>query len=138
MFKSNFLLKLILVSVLIIPLNSCKKPPGPGGRATVTGKVLAADWDNSQRAVMSRGPAVDERVYIIYGNGNIIGNDVRTGPDGTFEFRYLNKGHYKVFVNSLDSTLLYKGNDTKHSVIQEFDITGASETKTLSAFYINR
>jgi hypothetical protein len=138
-FKSH--LKLICLSVLILTLSFCKKPAGPGGRATVKGKVWARDFDNQTRSVLSNGYAVDERVYIIYGTGNVIGNDVRTGPDGSFEFRYLNKGHYKVYVNSLDTSVAvqgYKGNDTYHSVIKEFDITGASETKTLEDFKIAR
>lgn len=134
--------KLILRSSLLICMTailfSCEKPPGPGGKATVKGKVYATDWDNTQRYVISRGYAVDERVYIIYGSGNVVGNDVRTGPDGSFEFRYLNKGHYKVYVNSLDTTINFKGNDTYTSVIQEFDINGADETKTLPDFKIAR
>jgi hypothetical protein len=138
MLKLKFLVKLLIIAVLFIPVFSCKKPPGPGGKATIKGRVYAADWDNQVRYVISRGYSVDTRVYIIYGKGNTISDDVRTGPDGSFEFKYLNKGHYKVYVNSIDTTLRYKGNDTYIPVIKEFDITGTSQTKNLEDFYINK
>jgi hypothetical protein len=100
--------------------------------------VYARDWDNTQRYVISSGYAVDERVYIIYGNGSVVSDDVRTGPDGSYEFRFLNKGHYQVYVNSIDTTINFKGNDTYHSVIQSVDISGTSESKTLPDFKINQ
>lgn len=139
MFKFNFILKLVLIAVLILPLGSCKKPEGPGGKATVKGRVHVSDWDNTTKTVISRGYYPDQRVYIIYGKTNTVGNDVRTGPDGSYEFRYLTPGHYKVYANSLDSTIkFYKGNDTYHSVIKEFDITSPKQTVTLETIYINQ
>jgi hypothetical protein len=138
MLKIKLLLKLVLVTVLIMPFGSCKKPAGPGGKASIKGKVYATDWDNQQRFVISRGYAVDERVYIMYGDHDFIDDDVRTSPDGTFEFRYLNKGKYKVFVNSIDTTTHLKGVDTYSSIIANVEITGTSETKTVPDFYINR
>src|SRR3954469_10035778 len=102
MLTNNNLMKMVLVSISLFIFIACKKPEGPGGKATIKGKVFVSDWDNTQRYVVSRGYAPDVRVYIMYGKDNIIGNDVRTGPDGSYEFRYLTKGHYKVFVNSLD------------------------------------
>jgi len=138
MLNFRWLIKAMMLFIFCSTMATCKKPAGPGGKASIKGKVFATDWDNTQRYVISRGFAVDERVYIIYGNGTIVGNDIRTGPDGSYEFRYLNKGHYRVYVNSLDTTIYFKGNDTYHSIIQEVDITGAEESKTLPDFKMNR
>ena len=46
----------------------------------------------------------DEDVYIIYGDDVSYGNKTKSGPDGTFEFKYLRPGDYKVYVASKDTT----------------------------------
>jgi hypothetical protein len=139
MFTFKIFLKLLLICTLTFCVFACKKPPGPGGKATVKGKVYLVDWENTQRVVISRGYASGEKVFIVYGNNISAGNDVRTGPDGSFEFKYLNKGHYKVFVNSLDTTIMgYKGDDTYKPVIKEFDIKGPKETVNLGDIVINK
>src|SRR5688572_25416031 len=92
---------LILGLIMMAALSACEKPPGKGGKATVMGKVYATDFDNTQRIPISRGYVPGERVYIVYGEGTKVGDDVRTSYDGSFEFKYLTKGHYKVFANSL-------------------------------------
>lgn len=46
----------------------------------------------------------DEDVYIIYGDDVSYGNKVKSGPDGIFEFKYLRKGDYKIYVESKDTT----------------------------------
>jgi hypothetical protein len=132
------LLKLFTITVLLFNVSSCSKPAGPGGKAVVKGKVYAHDFDNTQRYVLSKGYAAGERVYISYGNSNSIGNDVRTASDGSFEFMYLTKGHYKIFVMSLDTSIKFKGNDTEKAVIKEFDITDTKQTVTLEDIIINK
>src|SRR4051812_3161839 len=102
---------LLIVALLLTVLPGCEKPEGKGGKATVKGKVFATDFDNTQRYAISRGYVAGERVYIVYGNTNIVGDDVRTSYDGTYQFKFLTKGHYKVYVNSLDTTQYFKGRD---------------------------
>ena len=131
----------ILLSVAVIMIaigSSCKKAAGPGGRATVKGKVYAYDYDNTQKYLISKGYSSGDKVFISYGSHTTIDNNVTTGIDGAFEFRYLCKGHYKVFVNSLDTTFKIKGNDTEYPVIKEFDITSVDQTVTLDDIVINK
>ena len=130
-----------LIGILLaagVFLSGCKKPAGPGGKATIKGKVYAYDFDNTQRFLIAKGYSADERVYIMYGNENTIGNDARTSVDGSFEFKHLNKGHYKIFVNSLDTSIKLKGNDTYVAVIKEFDITDPKQTVNLDDIIINK
>jgi hypothetical protein len=127
-----------LTVVMIVIGISCKKAPGPGGRATVKGKVYAYDYDNTVKYLVSKGYSSGEKVYISYGTHTFIDNNVTTGIDGAFEFRYLCKGHYKVFVNSLDTTYKIKGNDTEYPVIKEFDITSTNQTVNLEDIVINK
>ena len=42
-------------------------------------------------------PYQDTRVFIIYGDNDFYDDDVRTGPNGNFEFRWLRKGKYTVY-----------------------------------------
>jgi hypothetical protein len=136
--KIRSILMLLTVSLIATIISSCEKPPGPGGKAVIKGKVWAVDYDNTFYRPITEGYAVDERVYIIYGNGTTPNDDVRTGPDGSFEFRFLNKGHYRVYVNSLDTAGKgYKGLDSYKSIIKDVDL-GASETKTLDDFKMSR
>src|SRR5688500_344991 len=117
--KTSNKITAVLAAVLMITLAGCEKPPGPGGKAMVQGKVYGTDFDNQQRIPISRGYVAGERVYIIYGSGTEIGDDVRTSYDGSFQFKYLTKGHYKVFVNSLDTTEYFKGRDMTNPIIME-------------------
>jgi hypothetical protein len=117
---------------------SCEKPPGPGGRATIKGKVYAYDYDNTQRYKLSEGYSPGEKVYIIYGNNTAVGKDVRTSMDGSYQFQFLNKGHYKVFVTSIDTSLKVKGNNTDIPISQDVNITESSQVVTLKDFVINK
>lgn len=130
--------RFLIIIFLIFQLTSCQKPAGPGGRATVKGKVYAYDFDNTQRYLLSKGYSPGETVYICYGNNDVVGNDVKTSADGSFRFMYLNKGHYKVFVNSLDTSIKIKGNNSKIPVISEFDITNTTQTIDLGDIIINK
>ncbi len=128
----------VLLIFAIIFLVACKKPAGPGGKATVKGKVYAYDYDNTVKYLVSKGYSAGEKVYIIYGDNKAIDNSIVTSIDGVFEFKYLAKGHYKVFVNSLDTTFKIKGNDTENPVITEFDITSSKQTVVLEDIVINK
>lgn len=127
-----------LLIAILIAITSCEKPAGPGGQATVKGKVYAYDYDNTVKYLVSKGYSSGEKVYIVYGNSNAVGNKVTTSIGGTFEFKYLNKGHYKVFANSLDTAFKIKGNDTEIPVIMEFDIKKSNETIVLDDIVINK
>jgi len=81
-------------------LLSCTKSPGTGGQATIKGKVVVNNI-NALGNVSAEYDAQDHDVYIIYGdNDNTYDDDVSTSHDGTFEFKYLNKGNYEIFTYS--------------------------------------
>lgn len=134
---SNFF-KTIVISAFALCISSCEKNPGPGGRTTVTGKVYAHDFDNTQRFEISKGYSSGERVYIIYGDNSNHGDDVRTSPDGSFEFKYLRKGRYKIYVNSLDTSIKWKGNKTVKPVYKEIEVSGKKEVVSVGDITINK
>ncbi len=49
------------------------------------------------------GPVIDEQVYIIYGDGDFYGENVRTDGQGNYQFVGLAKGNYRVFTYSIDT-----------------------------------
>jgi hypothetical protein len=81
-------------------LASCKKPAGEGGQASVRGKVIVQDYNGDFSVLKGTYPGYDVDVYIIYGDEPTYGDKLKTGPDGTFVFKYLRKGNYKVYVYS--------------------------------------
>ena len=104
--KYKFLLSIITFSLLI----SCTKSEGIGGKAVIKGNVVV-DNTNALGNIIASYNAQELDVYIIYGDGNNTYDDINTSHDGTFEFKYLNKGDYEVFVYS-DCATCPKGQDS--------------------------
>ena len=95
--------KYIFGAVLLstVALLSCVKTEGVGGGGHIKGTVFAKKY-NGLGTLISSYNRVDERVYIIYGDDEFqaIDDDTRTSYDGSFEFKYLKKGTYKLFTYS--------------------------------------
>jgi hypothetical protein len=81
-------------------LTGCLKEPGPGGTATITGKVYAYDYDSEMNNLRTQYYAPDEEVFIVYGNDSIFSDRTRTSYDGSFRFEYLRPGSYTIFAYS--------------------------------------
>ena len=106
------------LSVLSI---SCSKDPGVGGNASIHGKVYAKYYNKYFTLYLGEGYAADQEVYIIYGDEISYGDRTRTSYDGSYEFKYLRKGKYKVYTYSKDSTLTLPSET--YAVIEEGEIT---------------
>lgn len=86
-----------------IIFTSCKKPAGEGGNSTIQGKIHTKNYNTNFSALLNDYAGADLDVYIIYGDDATYGNKTKSGPDGVFEFQYLRKGSYKIYVYSKDS-----------------------------------
>ncbi len=96
--KNMKMKNLFLILLIGLTLVSCKKVEGEGGSATIKGVIYEKKINNLGN-IISLYPAADQDVYIIYGNDNTFYDDnIKTSYDGTFEFPYLQKGNYTVFV----------------------------------------
>lgn len=96
----------ILVAASLMLLASCQKQAGEGGAARVRGRVikeLRLVLTNPTTAVSSF-PAPDEDVWILYGESLSPDDRVRTNFDGLFEFEFLRRGEYTIYVYSDDTT----------------------------------
>jgi hypothetical protein len=90
-----------LIAVLTL-FSSCRKAEGVGGQATIKGKIWMREYTggvfNGQQYY-----APDHDVYLIYGESNTYYDDkISTSYDGTYEFRNLRPGMYKVFSYTKD------------------------------------
>ena len=125
--------KLVLLVFTVLVLGSCKKDAGEGGTSTITGKVIVYDFHPGFNSAQDTFPARDEDVYIIYGADHATyDNDYKTSHDGSYEFKYLQKGQYKLFAYSKDSTGAYNGTvngaSPKVPVFVNVEITDKNQT----------
>jgi hypothetical protein len=97
-----FILSLFLIS---ISFTSCKKDAGTGGSSSITGKVMVHDYNSTFTILEDEYYGQEVDVYIIYGDDKTYSDRIKTNYDGTFEFKYLQKGIYHVYAYSADSTL---------------------------------
>lgn len=86
-----------LIALCLLLLPACQKEEGEGGKAEIRGIVMRQDRSASGAVDGDPYPYQDTRVYIIYGDHDFQDDDVRTGPDGQYVFRWLRKGDYTIF-----------------------------------------
>lgn len=90
----------LALSALALLLTACTQEPGTGGLAAVQGRVYAFDYYDGTEVLKSEYYAPDERVYLIYGDDVVPGDDMRTSYDGTYRFDRLTEGAYTLYVYS--------------------------------------
>lgn len=126
----KLLFSLVLTGLVLTGFSSCKKVEGPGGAATIKGKVLKEKTIAGQTYYYD---AADEDVYLIYGNeDSFYDDDIKTSYDGTFKFNYLEEGNYQFFVYSKCTSCL--SGDTV--LIQDVVISDKKEVVDLGTIII--
>lgn len=113
---------------------SCSNGPGPGGQASIQGKVHVENWNSTCTLISGTYYAPDEDVYIIYGDDPSYGDRVKTGPDGTYWFQYLRPGKYTIYVYSKDCSAA----SGKTTVTASVEITEKKQAVTLDDIEIKK
>ena len=126
-------IKLILpIFILFMVFSSCRKVEGPGGSVTIKGVVIER---NHVGTSIFEYPAADQDVYIIYGSENsFYDDDVSTSYDGSFEFRYLQKGDYQIFAYQ-DNPFVASGTD---EVLVQVNASENNQVIILDTIYIDK
>jgi hypothetical protein len=119
---------LILGSLLLF--TACEKEAGEGGTSSIKGKVWVKNYNGSFTNLNNEYPGVAEDVYIIYGDDVSYGDRIEANHNGEYEFRYLNKGKYTIYVYSKDSAAIVNGNTNAPdmTVVKQVEITGKKQT----------
>ncbi len=108
---------------------SCEE--GPGGTAGIAGKVLVQQYDLYGN-LFAEYPAADERVFLVYGQDSIVGDEVRTHFSGSYRFDFLRKGMYTVYV--LSPCLSCPGGE--QAVTAELEITQSGKLTEAPVLYL--
>ncbi len=86
----------VLAIIGLLIFSACEKDPGVGGTSSIVGTIIVQETDNFGNVVTEyAGP--EERVYIIYGDGDFYDDEVRTNYDGRYKFDFLTIGNYRIF-----------------------------------------
>lgn len=120
--------------ILLLFVCSCTKEAGPGGTSSISGKVYVKYYNYNFTDVIGEYYAQEEDVYIIYGNDSIPADDCKTGYNGSFRFDFLQKGTYKIYVYSKDTTSLMPSE--KNVEIRQVEITDRSQNIVLEDIII--
>ena len=129
---------IIWIFASILTIVSCKKEAGDGGNSSIRGKVnlelryVLENWKN----IYGTFPAIDEDVYIVYGNHVSPDDRVQTNYNGEFEFLYLRPGKYKIYVVSKDTIAPSSWEGGKMTVLREAEITDDKQKITLEEMTI--
>ncbi len=128
----NYILLFFLICFFMV---DCKKVEGPGGTSTINGKIIVHDFDAAFLITTPViYPATNTETYIIYGaNHSTYDNNYKTTYDGSYEFKYLQKGKYRIFAYSIDSTGAYKNNPSLAQIPAFVDVEITSNGSTVSA-----
>jgi hypothetical protein len=90
-----------IIFIFFTSIVSCKKQPGIGGVAQITGNVYADTiFDNKNNKVLGSGYLASIVVYLCYDNDTIASQSTKTSYSGAYKFDYLQKGNYSVYVLS--------------------------------------
>ena len=105
-------------------LKTYKKINIDEGNSTIKGKVICKEYTQilpfGSLAIKGQMPASKEDVFIMYGNSNSVFDKVTTSNDGSFEFKNMQAGKYKILVYSEDTL---NTDNKKMSIVKEFTIT---------------
>lgn len=118
--------------LLVVVSTACSKPEGEGGRAKIQGKVFAIDYPSKNSAILDTFAAVEEDVYIIYGDKKEICDKVNTNAEGYYAFNYLTPGDYTILVYTRDPE---KG-DTKFPVERKITVSGKKDEVDVEDLYL--
>ena len=127
---NRHLFSIIFFSAILL-WSACKKGAGEGGRASIRGKIYTVNYNSTLTNPTDSGYIGGQKVYIIYGNELAVGDNQDSNSDGAYEFKYLRKGKYKVYVYTKTSP-----NHLDSSVVKEIEITEKKQAVELGDFKI--
>jgi hypothetical protein len=112
--KLSSWLKLTVLSIMVSTgFLSCEKGEGLGGTGSIAGTLTERFYNDDFSLLIYEKPAVDEEIFIVFGDNKEVGNRVRTNHLGQFRFKYLYPGKYQVYYSTEDSLSEVKLNTEK-------------------------
>lgn len=122
----------VVIALGALLFSACKKEEGEGGKAEIRGTVEEQRYNGAGNPSGDPYPLADQRVYIIYGDGQYYDDDTRTGPNGEYRFPWLRRGSYRVYA-------LSECNDYQNcteGIYQTAEIDGRKDIVSLSTITV--
>ncbi|MBU3677262.1 MAG: carboxypeptidase regulatory-like domain-containing protein [Chitinophagaceae bacterium] len=119
------------VILFLLGCFACKKEPGYGGLATITGRVYVYDY-NPSNVLEAEGYTGDVSVFLKADDFPGVLDDVNTDYNGYYRFDGLRKGKYTIWVFEDCDTCT----DNKRVVKQSFEVTQQKAEISLPDFKI--
>jgi len=91
---------------LLISGTSCVKNEGAGGTGSISGTLFEQYYSEDFSSLIYEKPAVDEEVFALFGEDNVLGDRTFTSLTGKFRFDFLYPGRYYIYYLSKDSTTI--------------------------------
>jgi hypothetical protein len=93
--------KIACLLTLSLALLSCSLEEGEGGKGEISGRVMIQVLYSNpiigvKDSVIEEYPAVNEKVYIKYGDNSIYDDNFNTDGEGYYKFTGLTKGSYSL------------------------------------------
>jgi len=136
--RFSYPLSVFLLPLVLLLASGCAKTEGEGGAATIQGKIMIQDYNATTHSPNGSPYAgYKTKVYIIYGNGTTYHDDYDCSYDGSYQFRNLRKGVYKVFVYT-DIVPEPSDPPKQDVVIQQINITDKKGVYTVPEIEIKK
>jgi hypothetical protein len=130
-------MKYIILGLFISTLFfSCTKGPGEGGFSSIQGKVKTEQYYKNDNSFLGEYYAIDEDVYIIYGDDVTYSDQTSTDMNGYYEFNYLYPGSYTVYSVSDDTSVTSTSQEI--TVQQSIEITDKKDIVTAPDLVISQ
>jgi len=110
----------LIGSFALLTTVSCEKREGFGGTGSISGSITEQFYNDDFSLLIHEKPAVDEEVFIVFGDDRGLGSRARTNHQGQFMFKYLYPGQYNIYFFSEDSASIL-GLDVERSRVVELD-----------------
>ena len=129
LYSGNYSILFTLIALVV--MTGCEQEEGYGGSSRITGKVITKFYNDDYSMVIREAPAVDEEVFLLFGDNENVGDKVETSANGSFEFPFLKAGTYTVYFSSIDTTY---SNEVENVITTELEL-GAGEDIDLDTLY---
>lgn len=101
--KAIGIMRTLTYLAVVILLAACEKQEGPGGKSSIEGTITVKEYNRNFSDLLDEYPAHKLDVYINYGGGDVVGDDMETSQSGKFKFRFLQEGEYTIWYTSDDT-----------------------------------
>ena len=122
---------------MLLLFSQCQKEAGDGGLATIKGSVI-----KEYRAVLNNPlnsvqlPALDQEIYIVYGDNISPSDKVVTDYKGDFSFSGLRKGDYTIYTYSQDTSATATAALSNMAIVSKVKITERDQVKELDPMVV--